>query len=161
MECGSVFEWIFRIGQPRKFCCVGCRERYNHHQAQLRRAESGGENGWWKHVKMRVRASRNRAKERGLTHTITVGEILGRLWDQEGRCALTGVTMTCLLPLGTRRGLTCPTTISIDRIDPNRGYVLDNVRLVCWFANRARGELADDTFFDWCARVVRHNGVQA
>ena len=39
-----------------------------------------------------------------------------------------------------------PLSPSLDRIDPTRGYVRDNVRLVAWGANSARNNLSDAQF---------------
>lgn len=46
---------------------------------------------------------------------------------------------------------------SIDRIDSNKGYTLDNIRLVAWIVNHSRGSLTDQEFFDMCNKVTRNN----
>jgi len=38
-----------------------------------------------------------------------------------------------------------PWGVSVDRIDPEKGYVKDNCRLVVWAFNRAKGKWCDDT----------------
>jgi hypothetical protein len=60
------------------------------------------------------------------------------LYDaQEGLCALSGVRMTWAT------GKTSPTSISMDRIDNQKGYVEGNVRLVCVAVNAFRGTMND------------------
>jgi hypothetical protein len=39
-----------------------------------------------------------------------------------------------------------PLSPSLDRVDPTKGYLPDNTRLVCFWANVARSALADDVF---------------
>jgi len=45
-------------------------------------------------------------------------------------------------------------SISIDRIEPAKGYVLGNVRLVTYQANMARGQFPDDELFSFCEAVL-------
>jgi hypothetical protein len=56
-------------------------------------------------------------------------------WDHlvklDFKCEITGIPFTWDV-----RG---PTTLSIDRIDPTKGYTKDNVRFVCWWINAAMG----------------------
>jgi hypothetical protein len=46
-----------------------------------------------------------------------------------------------------------PLAPSIDRINPRGGYTVDNVRLVLWWINQARGQL-DDRDFRACVGVA-------
>lgn len=59
------------------------------------------------------------------------------LAEQQGRCFWTGVTMS-LEEMGK------PWSISLDRMDCDRGYVRDNVVLVCMSANLARNDSSPD-----------------
>lgn len=54
-----------------------------------------------------------------------------KLSSQSFCCELTGIPFTW----GTKEA----TTLSIDRIDPTKGYTKDNVRFVCWWVNTAMG----------------------
>ena len=66
------------------------------------------------------------------------------LWkDQEGKCALSGLPM-----------VKYPRTWSIDRIDSNKGYELDNVQLVDKRMNMMKGTLEQDEFISLCAAVA-------
>ena len=79
-------------------------------------------------------------------------EYLLQLWaDQGGLCALSGIQMTT-----TRGKGRVPTNASVDRINPSKGYVPGNVRLVCLQANTARGEWGDDQLLALCRAVVQH-----
>lgn len=75
-----------------------------------------------------------RVKENDLTI-----EFLLDLWNkQQGICPITG------LPLKSKSGDPC--SASIDRIDPDRGYLQDNVILACKWANLGRGRCSIEEF---------------
>lgn len=46
---------------------------------------------------------------------------------------------------------------SLDRIDSDKGYTPDNLRLVAWIVNHCRGDLTDQDFIDMCEKVARKN----
>ena len=71
---------------------------------------------------------------------------------QEGKCALSGRTMTYQTGEGR-----VPTNISIDRIDPKIGYELGNIQLVCIQANKMKAELSGNELRDWCLDIVNTN----
>lgn len=81
-------------------------------------------------------------------------EYLHQLYlTQEGRCALTGWTMT----LGeSTDGMATPDAMSIDRVIGSRGYVVGNVRLVVSQINFAKHRFDDGQLLDLCTAVVKH-----
>lgn len=87
-----------------------------------------------------VRGSRSSARTRGLSHSISK-ELLHRLWaEQGGRCKWLGVEM--LDVVGERD----PLQVSLDRIDPKRGYEPDNVALTTMLANLGRSTCSAGRF---------------
>ena len=46
------------------------------------------------------------------------------------------------------------TNASVDRIDSNRGYVEDNVQLVCKAVNLMKNELTMDELDYWCCCIL-------
>lgn len=83
---------------------------------------------------------------------ITPDHMLHVLNMQAGICPLTGLTLT----FSSGSGFVF-TNASLDRIDPSKGYIQGNVRLVCLWANYARNSLTDEDFFYFCNLVVaRH-----
>lgn len=67
-------------------------------------------------------------------------------------CQLTGVPFSDDLVPGCR---TRPWAPTVDRIDNSKGYVVGNVRLVCWAANRARGDWPDAVFWQMVEAAYR------
>lgn len=80
--------------------------------------------------------------------------LLEVLEEQEGRCALSGAPLTCIL----KKGTVCKTNASIDQIIPSGGYTRDNIQLVCRALNSWRGDTNLDEFVDWCKKVADFNG---
>lgn len=79
--------------------------------------------------------------------------------EQQGLCAVSNLPMTWMHEglysnHGSRRG----TNISIDRIDPDIGYVPGNIRLVCDRVNKIRSNMTDGDLYFWCA--VLTNALQ-
>lgn len=73
-------------------------------------------------------------------------EFLNSLWTkQAGRCALSGVELNNAY--GTE-------TVSIDRIDNDRGYEEDNVQLIHKALNLMKRDMPDDEFVAWCRLVA-------
>ncbi len=81
---------------------------------------------------------------------------LVQVWHhQAGKCALSGISMT----LGKGLVITAPNTASVDRIDSNKGYTKDNVRLTTWIANRSKAAWSDKDFLNMCIGVFRTNNL--
>jgi len=72
------------------------------------------------------------------------------LAQQGGKCALTGMPLTCIL----ERGVRCQTNASIDRKIAGGSYTEDNVQLVCAAINKFRIDTPLDEFIDWCKKVA-------
>jgi hypothetical protein len=71
---------------------------------------------------------------------------------QKGKCALTGVELTCTL----QKGNISKTNASIDRIDPKGPYTKENIQLVCAVINKFRIDTPLEEFIDWCRKVANH-----
>lgn len=81
--------------------------------------------------------------------TITI-EDLERMWErQNGLCALSGLQMTY------NHNGPSPDAVSVDRIDPNGRYELNNIRLCTKWANMARSSLTDKEFVTWCKLILK------
>jgi hypothetical protein len=81
--------------------------------------------------------------------TVTVDDVMEIFIQQDGRCALSGVKMTW------SQGKTLPTSISLDRIDSNKDYHKDNVRLVCVCVNAFKHTMTDDEMLKFAMNIVR------
>lgn len=83
-------------------------------------------------------------------------DVLG-LWNhQQGKCALTGDPMTILIGCGAGKKIW--TNASLDRIDPTRPYDLDNIQLVCLYANTSKSFMNMETLIEFCRKVIAIHG---
>jgi len=81
---------------------------------------------------------------------------LVELWkQQEGRCFLTGKTMVMG---GLGNGRPSPTSASLDRLDPDRGYVQGNVAWCAYRANTSKGARTLEEFYQFCELVLERAG---
>lgn len=71
--------------------------------------------------------------------------------DQKGLCALSKIKMKTLLYVG-HDNYNC----SIDRIDNNKGYTKDNIRLVCSIVNKMKLNMTDSELFLICSNIINN-----
>lgn len=91
--------------------------------------------------------ARSRAKKNGLPMTLTREWVLERL--KRGVCEVTGLPL--VLSTGHGRGHNGSAfSPSLDRRIGADGYTPENVRMVCWIYNRARGAFPDADFETMC-----------
>ena len=50
-----------------------------------------------------------------------------------------------------------PNSLSIDKIDPNKGYEVGNVQFVCFAANMMKGELSLSELKKFCQAIIKNN----
>lgn len=94
-----------------------------------------------------ARLKRNPNIEFRITH-----EDVWRKYDlQEGKCALSGLTME---NYRDGSGIKNPYNISIDRIESDLPYTPDNIQLVCQAINMMKGTLDDNEFIRLCRAVA-------
>lgn len=88
------------------------------------------------------------ANKRGFEFSVTIKEAWDLFGQQQGRCALSGVT----LQFGKEQDA------SLDRKDSSRGYTPDNVQWVHKWVNLMKTDLSEAEFIDWCRKVVSYTG---
>ena len=115
-------------------------------------------------VRKLMSATKAGAASRGLVVGLDADDVLQLYVDQGGRCAMTGLPMTCEAGRQARvkaaavRGARDQawTALSLDRIDSGGNYTVDNVHLVCRAVNIMKNDMSADEFGEWCKRVVLH-----
>ena len=98
----------------------------------------------------RNRIEPNRQKQ------FTAQDLKNMLIKQEYKCALTGETLTCVVKrnIGSNKRNRYPTNVSIDRIDSQKGYTIDNIQLVCLIVNIAKQDSTVTEYINWCRKVA-------
>ena len=75
---------------------------------------------------------------------------LKELWKkQNGTCTLTGLHMEHSINKGKLFN-----NVSIDRIDSSKGYIKENVQLVCSVVNRMKSDLSSEEFYNICKLIT-------
>ena len=99
--------------------------------------------------------ARARAKKRKLQFDLTKDFILLLKDKQSNRCAITNVELNweVIAKIGSQRAC-LPNRVSLDRIDPLKGYIQSNMQLVTELANRVKTDLTMDELYDICWAVV-------
>lgn len=93
--------------------------------------------------------ARERARKANIYFDLTL-DFLISLWNkQKGLCAISGIPMTYTLYEGR-----IPTNVSIDKIDPNGGYTMDNVQLVCSLVNVMKLNYPIETLLTFCESII-------
>lgn len=89
--------------------------------------------------------ARNRTKEFNI-----IDQDLFDLWEkQNGQCAYTKLPL-----LATANQFN---TLSLDRVDSNKGYVVGNIQLVCTAINKMKQEYAEEVFILFCQLVTQNS----
>lgn len=86
------------------------------------------------------------AKKRQQEFSLTVDDVVSFWKEQKEICAYSGRKMT--LESGKL------TTVSIERIDSNKGYTVSNTILVCQAINRMKSDFSFYDFYDLCKDVA-------
>lgn len=173
LKCGETKrtdEFARRSGPKSNFrnICQECMKAYQRAYAQTDKMREYGRNRMRKYradpalkaKERKTRTERNRqspryalnlaihnAKKRHVVG-ITTDYLMELFEKQAGVCAISGIAMTW------SRGKIEPTSMSIDKIEPERGYIEGNVRLVCYAVNMFRGRMTDAEMLDMARAIV-------
>lgn len=83
---------------------------------------------------------------------LTFEDCLEILNKQNGKCALSGINLTCQLEKGKK----FKTNASLDRIDAGGPYIKENIQLVCSALNSWRSDTDLPEFIWWCKQVAKN-----
>lgn len=144
--CGTSFK-------PRsgvhKFCSPKCKGRWKYitgtHSTANQYKEISG--NWERYLSRLIYVGGS--KRSGLTRE----DLLKKLKDQDFKCALSGLPLTCNLEVGVK----FPYNVSIDRIEAGGSYNINNIQLVCKILNSWRGDADLQSFIDICKAVAYYH----
>jgi hypothetical protein len=104
-------------------------------------------------IRQRLVDARGRCKKLGKQPPQVNANYLYQLYLNQNRsCALTKA------PLVIEKAH--PLCLSLDQIDPAKGYVEGNVQWLAWCVNRAKGDLSMDHFYEMCEVILDNRKVQ-
>lgn len=102
-------------------------------------------------LRQNKRGGKGRDK-REISFNITLEDVMA-VYEKQGRCcAITGVALT-------HSEETPYTNASIDRVNPDLGYEIANIRLVCSLVNIMRMRLSDEELGEWSMMIAKGMGL--
>lgn len=105
-------------------------------------------------IRKKVKTGKNYNKEN--IFDITYDDLLNLYNIQEGKCAISGITLTYNRS-STNIGHKINDNLSVDRIDSNKGYTKDNVQLVCTIINMMKNDLTQEQLEYYCKAIIKNN----
>lgn len=133
----------YRLCKDRR--CKQCKKL----QYEKRKIQNRHKSDIYNVLRQRFYGARDRAKRKNLEFNITLDYLI-YLWNkQQGKCALSGIDMTTILYDGRTN-----TNVSVDRIDPSRGYTMDNVQLVCMACNQMKNDMSVSELYSFCKNII-------
>lgn len=98
------------------------------------------------------------AKKRNIQVSVTKEQILELLEKQDYKCALSGLPLIMSKTFSKdRTNLASSTTASLDRIDSNKSYTVDNVQWIHKHINKMKNAFNQDYFIEICSKIVNHS----
>lgn len=97
-------------------------------------------------------ASKGNAKKRNLEHTITKDYLIKLFEKQKGLCYYTNKLMHIDITNGQDRY----DSISIDRLNSNKGYIENNIVLCRWVINRMKNNLPLNKFLEIIKEIYKY-----
>lgn len=102
-------------------------------------------------LQARWHGAKDRAIRKQLPFDISKQDLLV-LWKlQDGKCALSGLPMTYELAEGR-----VYTNVSIDQIEPSKGYTKENIQLVCMAVNQLKSDFDLNTVLTICKSILEN-----
>lgn len=149
-DCGTlkkVYGGHLRRGKSKSCGCQICRGH-----THIQWTGIGGISGnHWDSIKRS--ASGAKGNRVPIELSITMEDAWNQCLKQEGKCALTGLTL--VFNYGRKTGL--EHTASLDRIDSSKGYTIDNIQWVHKVINFMKRTYDQDYFIEMCKLVANHN----
>jgi len=131
--------------------------REQHDAWRERRLTVGGDVALHWYFTRQLSGYRKRSKEVQQLCDLNANFLVSLYHKQEGRCYFTG---TDLQWQNYGHGVARPDSLSVDRLDPTKGYVQNNVVLCIYFVNTAKGRLSEESFYSFCQKVLDYRSVR-
>jgi len=127
---------------------TGSTEAYNRRMRKFRSTMKGA-------ILQRCISAKMRAEKTGLPFDLDV-EYLRDLYEkQQGLCAYTGEVMQVQAPKSEPKW----PVLSLDKIDPEKGYVKGNVQFVTMRVNTMKNDMTHEQFVKRMQHILTHIGV--
>jgi len=167
----SEFGWYndsrYFNGKRRLAYCLNCDQirideyRSNHKEDMKKQHDkwreknisAGGDVALRWYLKRRLGAYHKECRDIGVECNIDADYLIEIFHNQDGKCYYTQEVMG-LNNYGRGRGNQFGSTLSVDRLTPNLGYVKGNIVLCTHLSNTSKGARNEDEFYSFCEIVL-------
>lgn len=139
-DCSSLNDIVRRRGVPKYL------EQYKNRKKKI--LLEGGDKALKLIFSNNLGGYRQTGKIDNVPVTIDADYLITLYHKQKGLCYYTGENMIH----GTKK--TQPNSMSVDRIDPKKGYIPENVVLCTYFVNTCKSSRTADEFYKFCNDVL-------
>lgn len=131
--------------------CKTCMNSYQRRWRQENKSKAASYMGNYRGtmagaLRERLANSKWRAADKGWDFDLDIDFLEDCLNRQNNRCYFSGELLS--------EEVGNPNRVSLDRLDPAKGYTKDNVALVCWKVNDAKRSLNSEEFLNLCRNIV-------
>ncbi len=98
-------------------------------------------------LKAKISSAKTRSRKKKLDFDIDEQFVRGLLDKQNNRCIYTGIEF---IPLNRKYSM------SIDKIDPTKGYTKDNIQLTGRYVNTMKARLTESEFFEIIKLIINN-----
>ena len=174
-ECGNEhhirqgdYNRKIKAGQDKFYCSLKCSGKadYKNNPSKLEKNKGnisllkGHENNRldeYSPFKSHANKARSRSKEKGYKTNITPKYLKEEVWDkQNGICPYTRIKMELGRTSSDEDMKKTPTKASLDRIDPNIGYIQGNVEFVCYCVNVMKNDFTKEEMIDFINLIKKN-----
>ena len=154
-----------RAGQNKFYCSLKCSgkadyknnpnklEKFREVNASRIKKYCGCRLDQYSPFKYHANKARSRSKIKGYQTDLTT-EYLKEVWDtQNGVCPYTGIKMEISRTSQDEDIKKTPIKASLDRIDPNIGYIKGNVEFVCYCVNVMKNDFTKNQMVDFINQI--------
>jgi hypothetical protein len=155
-----------RIRSACKLCEYARGQAYNLSHRESKRATykkirdrklaTGGDEALRFFFASRMSGYQRTAVQKSIAYTIVADDLVSLYHQQQGLCYYTGKQMV----YNHGKGIQQADSMSLDRLNPLQGYVLENVVLCCNFVNTAKGNLTEQEFYDLCSEILAVRSIR-
>jgi hypothetical protein len=141
----------------KHYCSFSCasKDRIINNPKLKKNIKSGSECDQFSPFRKQLSSAKSRAVAKSLELDITLQDLLDLYELQEGKCALSGIKMIIRKNTGESSNKD-PFMMSLDRIDPKRGYLKDNIQWVCLIGQFAKNTFTEEDLLKFCRSVCNH-----
>lgn len=145
LHVGSDNSYLYRDRLDKR--CNKCKQEQN----KQARTNYSDEKRLQKILQCRWLGARDRAKHKNKLFDISKEDLMDIWIRQNGKCAISKIPMTYIMDGGRN-----PYNVSIDQINPSKGYTKDNIQLVCMCVNQLKSDFDMNVVINICKNIIKN-----